>query len=560
MLIPISICTKLCRHFSSSLPKRPIFTNVPWKYKNLAIKQAQQAVTDYLHSTRSLPYTYADQISKHSLVSLSNLVSNIHFSAPTFATSLQKYLRYHPINELEFFYESIGIDYDEVNGFLSNDKFFISEEGSAMNVSCVLCAFGFPWNKLGMLYKEKKDIFSMSGEEVKSRLCGFKGFGFSNTSVIGICLAFPYVLRGELSEEIGALFDDLKRVFVDFDLGNCVEGNVDAWYEICRKIRVFYDLGCEKGKVGQLLGKSKRIFVDYPEEVLVQKAEYFCKFGARKEDVGFLLLKKPEILNFQLERQVISVKGLLRHFGLSAEELKYTAQNYAHVFGRNKMANLPHVVRAMELHDWFFNKIKDGNHQLLASYAMSDPDEDLDEKYRDCLERIQRTRTPLHTMNKLEFLHAIGFGENALTIKVLSNLHGTDSELQERVDCLLHYGIVFSKLCSMIRMMPKILSQKPEILRQKLNYLCQDMKSSLQYLDIFPSFLCFNLENRIKPRHRFHKCLTEKGFCKREYSIASIVATSDKGFVARLHIIHPDAPKLWLEFSSTKSPIKDGEQ
>lgn len=159
-------------------------------------------------------------------------------------------------------------------------------------------------------------------------------------------------------------------------------------------------------------------------------------------------------------------------------------------------------------------------------------------------------------MNKLEFLHAIGFGENALTIKVLTDLHGTSSELQERVDCLLRYGIVFSKLCSMIRMMPKILSQKPEILQQKLNYLCEDMKSSLQYLDIFPSFLCFNLENRIKPRHRFHMWLTERGFCKQEYSIASIVATSDKSFVARLHVIHPDAPKLWVDFSHSKAHWK----
>ncbi|KAJ6722577.1 CGI-12 PROTEIN-RELATED [Salix koriyanagi] len=345
----------------------------------------------------------------------------------------------------------------------------------------------------------------MSEEEVKSRLRALKGFRFSTTSVIGISLAFPFVLRGELSGEVGALFDDLKKVFVGFDLESCVEGNVDAWYEACRKIRVFYDLGCEKGKVGKLMGKSKRIFADYPVEVLVQKAEYFCKFGVRKEDVGILLLKNPEILDFQLEGQ-------------------------------------------------------DGNLHLLASYAISDPDEDLDEKYRDSLERIQRTRTPMHTMNKLEFLHAIGFGENALTIKVLTDLHGTGSELQERVDCLLRYGIVFSKLCSMIRMTPKILSQKPEILQQKLNYLCEDMKSSLQYLDVFPSFLCFNLDNRIKPRHRFHMWLTERGLCKHEYSIASIVATSDKSFVARLHVIHPDAPKLWVDFSRTKSPLKDGEQ
>ena len=35
------------------------------------------------------------------------------------------------------------------------------------------------------------------------------------------------------------LFNDLKRDFVGFDLGSFVEGNVDARYEICRKIRLF---------------------------------------------------------------------------------------------------------------------------------------------------------------------------------------------------------------------------------------------------------------------------------------------------------------------------------
>jgi hypothetical protein len=88
--------------------------------------------------------------------------------------------------------------------------------------------------------------------------------GLSNVSVIGICLAFLHVLSGdgELVGEIDALFDDLKRVFVDFDLASCVEGNVDAWYEVCRKIQFFYDLGCEKGTAGDMMGRSKYVFLE----------------------------------------------------------------------------------------------------------------------------------------------------------------------------------------------------------------------------------------------------------------------------------------------------------
>ncbi|KAJ9171200.1 hypothetical protein P3X46_014595 [Hevea brasiliensis] len=536
----------LCRYFSS-LPGLRNLSKIPSKYRPKAIREAQQALTDYLHSTRLLPFAYAEHISKNSLVSLSNLIASIDFSASDFSRSVRKFLRYHPINEFEFFYESIGIDYNEVHGFLPTKNFFFSEDGSVLSAACALAGFGFPWNKLGNLYKEESSIFSRGSEELSSRLDGFREYGFSNISVIGICLAFPYVLSGELVGEIDALFDDMKRFFLDFDMGSCVEGNVDAWYEICMKIRVFYDLGFEKGKLGDLIGKSKSIFVDYPVKVFVQKAEFFGRFGVRNEDVGLLLLQRPEIWNYDMEKPLISVKGLLKHFGFSDEEVIVIAHKYPHVLGRNKMANLPHVMRAMDLHVWFFNKIKDGNHQLIASYAMRDPDEDLDKEFSDSLERIRVSRTPTHTMYKVDFLLGIGFGENALTAKVLAHMHGTSSELQERFDCLLHLGIAFSKLCMMIRTMPKILNQKPEMLEQKVNFLCQDLGSSLQELDIFPAYLCFNLESRIKPRCRFHMWLTDKGLCTRKYSMASIVATSEKNFVARIYGIHPAALKHWFE-------------
>ncbi|EEF50280.1 transcription termination factor MTEF18, mitochondrial [Ricinus communis] len=542
----------LCRNFSS-LPRQKL-SKIPSKYKAKAIREAQQALTDYLHSTRSLPFAYAEHISKNSLVSLSNLIANVDFSVSDFSRSVRKFLRYHPINEFEFFYESIGLDYNEVRNFLPSNKFFFSEDGSALDAACALASFGFPWYKLGTLYKEDSSIFSRDPLELKSRLSGFKECGFSNTSVIGICLAFPHVLSGDLGGEIDALFDDLKRAFIDFNMGSCVQGHVDAWYDICLKIRVFYDLGLNKGKVGDIIGKSKTIFIDCPIEVLIKKTEYFCRFGVSKVDVGMLLLQKPELLCFDLETPLISVKGILEHFGFNVEELEVVIHKYPHVMGRNKMANLPHVMRAMDLHLWFFNKIKDGYHELLASYALRDPDEDLDKEFSDSLERIRVSRTPTHTMSKLDFVHGIGFGENALTVKVLTHLHGSSSELQERFDCLLRLGIGFSKLCTMIRTMPKILNQQSEILEQKVNFLCQEMGSSLQELYIFPAFLCFNLENRIKPRYRFHMWLTEKGVSTQTYSISSIVATSEKNFVARLYGIHPAVPKHWFEFLMPKKP------
>ena len=133
----------LCLNFNSAPPQLKL-SKIPSKYKPKAIREAQQAVIDYLHSTRSSPYAYAEYISKISLVSVSNLITNVEFSVSNFSRSMQKFLCYHPINEFEFFYESIRIDYSEVLNFLPKNKFFLYKDRSILNAAYALATFGFP--------------------------------------------------------------------------------------------------------------------------------------------------------------------------------------------------------------------------------------------------------------------------------------------------------------------------------------------------------------------------------------------------------------------------------
>ncbi|GMN54470.1 hypothetical protein TIFTF001_023590 [Ficus carica] len=553
--------TLLCHHFSTTktFSKFPSLPKVHTKYRPQVVEEAQKALTEYLHTTRALPFTFAEHIGKNSLFCLCALIRRVPFSAPTFPKSFRKLLRYEPINEFEFFFESIGIDYKNVSKYLPPKKFFFWEDGAVLEAARELAVFGFPWNKLGLLYEEEVSVFSQSSRELNARLNWFREcYLVDNLPLVGVFLAFPYLLSkaGKPGGDFNVLFDDLKRIFVEFGMGSCVEGNVDAWYEICCKVRVFYDLGC--GNIGELMCMKKEYFLECPKEVLVQKVEYFCKLGVREEDVGFLLLQNPEILNLDLETPVISVLVLLKHFGMSEKQLQRVGEKYPHVLGRNSMANIPHVMRAMDLNVWFFNKVKSSNH-LLATCTFSCCNEEIDKEFVDALKRIESIRCSGHKMSKLDFLKGIGFGENVLTIKTLNHLHGNRLELQTRFDCLLRLGMKYSKICSIIRIAPKILGQSPEILEQKVHFLCQEMGSSLDYLDTFPTFLSFDLENRIKCRHGFYRWLKESGIRRRkkDYSIASMIATSEKSFVARLSKTHPAALKQYLECFSNIKPVND---
>ncbi|KAL8232327.1 hypothetical protein R6Q57_002105 [Mikania cordata] len=533
------------RHHSSATKNRKPLYKIPHKYRAKAIQQAQEALTDYLHTVKTIPYTFADNISKYSIVSLSSFISKVKFSAPDFSKSLQKFFRYHPVNEFELFFESIGIDVNEFDLILPTCKFFLSEDRNVFNVACALYGFGVPWNKLGILYKEEKTIFDKDPNELKEIWRKYMGYGFSSSSLIGICLVFPRVLNGD--SEVEALINGLKRVVIDFSLINDVDGDVDTWIDLCRKIRLFYNLGCKKHDVFDMIGRSKTILLEYSEVILSEKIKYFCRFDVTTDEVLSLLLSGFKMYDLDLRTQVFCVRGLLRHFGIDEKQLNFITEKYPYVFGRNRLANLPYVMRSLNLNQWFFDNLKHGGHLLLKSYPIINSDQDYDKDFAESLLRIQSSRVHIHTLSKLQFLHSIGFGENCLTIKVLKHMHGTSSQLNNRFFCLIHNGIEFSKLCKIINLSPKVLNQQTQILEKKLIFLCKEISSSLDYLDVFPAYLCFDLEKRIKPRYRFHAWLMETSLCETEYSLASIIATSERSFIARIYRIHPAAPKRYLE-------------
>ncbi|EYU42362.1 hypothetical protein MIMGU_mgv1a026964mg, partial [Erythranthe guttata] len=522
---------------ASNLPKP--FSQIPWKHRSKAIQESQKALSEYLHTTRSLPFPYADNIARNSPNSLSRIVSEIPFSPATFENSFQRFLRYHPVNELEFLSESIGLNSEEKITILPPNTFFLSD-WKHFDVVCALAGLGFPWIKLGSLCKELLEIDQW---QLRNKIAEIKGFyGFNSVCVISICLVFPRVLY----DEMDGLLTDLKTLFLDYDLLSCVEGNVDSMLDVCEKIKTFYDLGCEMGKIGELMGRSKSIFVEYSKEGLISKIDYFCKLNVQKDRIGLFLLSRPEYFGFDLESRVISVSGFLKHFGLNETEVESLEKKYPHVFGRNRIANMPHIMRSVNLGEWFFERLKNENPSLLDRYAISCT-EDLDKHYADNLTKIRAKRTYAHGLKKLNFLHNIGFGENRFAIKALFLLNSSSCQLQRRFDCLLRCGIEYSSLCAMVKLSAKILNQQESILEKKIRFLCSDMGSSLQYLDVFPGYLCYDLEKRIRPRFELHRWLMEKGYCEKEYSISTIIASSEKAFVARISRIHEGAAKKWEE-------------
>ncbi|THU55229.1 hypothetical protein C4D60_Mb11t04370 [Musa balbisiana] len=555
----------LSRLLSTSPPK---LMNLRYHYRARALAEAQRLLTDYLHCTRSLPFSHAESIAYNSPFTLSDLVSQFRFPPDAVAAdvkvALHRFLSYRPINEFEFFFESIGLPPSSSPAAASYRGIFLSDEPRLVASVSALVHFGFPWTKLGLLYREEPSVFSSDPDCLVARLRALEARGFHRVCVIGICLAFPSALSADAEPggEIDLLFRDLRTVFVDFSLAGCVtEDDVDVFLQVSRRIRVFYDLGSRKGTMGELMGRNREIFITVDEAVIAEKLKYLTKLGMEEQKVGPFILGCPDLLGFDLENPSVAMPEYLNHVGFDKNEVTSLSQRYPYVMGKNKLGNLPGMMRAMDLHSWFVSRILDGNyHYLSSSFVSAAPhDTAIESGFLQGLDRVKRLKKEKSVYNKLEFLLGIGFGENKITVSMLSLISGKRDKLQDRFDHLLEMGIEYSMLCRVISGTPKLLNQRKEMLHEKVNFFCNDLGCSLSYLGAFPAFLCFDLENRAKPRYNILNWHKEHGLFKKHLASATVLASSEKRFMMYLYSVHPAAPKQWLECFSS-SCDSDGNQ
>ncbi|KAL0921635.1 hypothetical protein M5K25_008728 [Dendrobium thyrsiflorum] len=527
--------------------------NLHYRNRTRALAEAKLALTEYLHATRALPFTLADHIASNSPISLSTFVSQIPFNKAIpsdFPRILRNFFAYRPVNEFDFFFESIGLVPSHPS-LPSGTPLFLSEDARLLAAVSSLLRFGFPWTLLGLLYLDSPSIFSSPPGHLLHRLQRFEVLGFTRVCVIAICLTFPSTLSAaEEDVETERLFRDLKIVFVDYGLDGCAGDDVELLLRFCRRIRMFYDICSGKGFMGELMGRSKRIFVEVEESVLAQKLRFFLKLGMRREQIGAFTLKNVELFYLDLENSEILIPDYLVRVGLSKEETDSLMKRHPYVMGKNKLGNLPGIMRALDLDKWFCTKIVDEKnvHFLSPSYAYVDScDNELETEFMYDLKRIKLVKQHQFVEVKVDFFLSIGFGKNKMTSKAIGLVSGNKELLQERFDCLIGMGIKYDMLCRMIIAAPKILNQCESMLHQKVNYLCQDLGYPIEYLDSFPAFLCFDLENRIKLRYKILNWLRDNGLVKKPFAPATVLANSGKRFIFNLSCIHPAAPKLWLE-------------
>lgn len=143
---------------------------------------AQQTFMEYLHFTRGLPFADAEHISKHSPAFVSKLLDQMKdaikdpveggeevvFRSKVKKTevrdqratkALVRLFRYHPVNEFEPFFESMGLKPGEHDSFLPRDLMFLADDETLLENYHFLCNYGFVRTKIGRIYMAAVEFF-----------------------------------------------------------------------------------------------------------------------------------------------------------------------------------------------------------------------------------------------------------------------------------------------------------------------------------------------------------------------------------------------------------------
>ncbi|KAM0852184.1 hypothetical protein ACQ4PT_051931 [Festuca glaucescens] len=433
---------------------------------------------------------------------------------------------------------------------------FLNDHPSLLQAVAVLAHFGFPWSRLGLLFPNV--LLQVPPDLISARLVALEEClrPLLRAAIIAACLDFPSLIENDLSSS-APLVDDLRRAYggLDPDLG--ASNDIDIFLRVCRRMQMFYDAGVKIGSIGGLVGCNQRVFLELKEELIGERLKFFKSLGLAGEEAGRFLLSNPGVFDIDFDDVVISVPEYLRRVGLVDDEVDAAVKLHPFVVGRNRLRNLPGVLRAMGLSHRFLEKISGGGESLRylsPDFVAEDASYDL-EVERAFLDRMVKVKVEKNVQlvdAKLEFLKSIGYGENKIATHVIPVLHSTQEMLQERFDYLLERGVEYTMLCRIVSVFPKVLNQGKEMLNEKLNYMTLELGYSLEYLDCFPALLCFDLENRVKPRYAMLRWLQEYGLLKRPLAPATVLANSEKKFISNLYNVHPAAPKLWLECFSSR--------
>ncbi|KAF4356620.1 hypothetical protein F8388_006364 [Cannabis sativa] len=361
-----------------------------------------------------------------------------------------------------------------------------------------------------------------SMDSIQARVFSLKSVGIDGFSLCSLITKRPTLLT---SEEVGKFLS-----FVLHDLEGKIEtsqleilfANTSPLYLMGfdQKVNLLLQRGVPRENLYNVLNNlslSKALCVR-PIEDIDKTIAYLSHYGGID-----LIVKRPKILNYDLERQLIPRIEFLRELAGGDEDGVGTVLS-------RLPAILSYSAKHMEDHVVFFRSFAGLTDEEIFKIVVVYPNVFSASRERKLQPRIELLKQcglnsreifrfllkaptfislsyEKNIAFKLVLLVKIGYRHRTkdLTIVMGSITRTSCLNMQKVVGLFLNYGFSYEDIFAMSKKQPQILQYSYDSLEKKMEYLIEEMGRDIEELLAFPAFLGYKFDDRIKARYELKR-------------------------------------------------------
>ncbi|KAL9679877.1 hypothetical protein QQ045_017748 [Rhodiola kirilowii] len=302
------------------------------KISRAAMAEARAVLFDYLQNTRSFQFADADYMSRNSDCFLLDLLSKVDIKENV-TKSLWRYLHFHPINEFEPFFESLGMTPNEYSAYLPRDLMFLSDNQVLLDNFHDLCNYGIPRGKMGKIYAEAESIFRYDHGVLASKFRAYEEFGLNKSSLIKFFIFDPSLLAGDANTEFIDFLQRLNKIGLENDW---LAGYVSAessynWARMSQTVEILDRLGYGGDNVAKLFRNEPGLLLDNSGKAIQILIIQLTKLGFKKDDVVTLFLQDPKLMSKKRLKNLSHSMTFLFEIGMKLEDIAYVVQTHKHI-------------------------------------------------------------------------------------------------------------------------------------------------------------------------------------------------------------------------------------
>lgn len=514
---------------------------------------AQASLLEYLHSTRGIEFMLAEHMSKNSPEFLARLLANVDSCGGVdVRLSISRFLQYHPINEFEPFFESIGLRPSELVKFLPRDLIYLKDAVELLENYQVLCDYGVPRTKIGKVYKEANEVFGYGHGVLFSKLQEYEQLGLSKSTITKLVVCCPKLLIGEANLEFLHVLDKLKAsgIMLGWFRGGLSDESMHNWRRTLKMLEFLDVMGSNKKPLlVRLIKEHPRFVFGESGKKLYLLVSMLCKFGIQIDSMLQLFVQCPWVLNMKLPKNLQKSVIFLTQIGMEAFDIAWVVSSCPEILGASSCQSAAIALSTMNM-----------SAERLCDIIKDDPMQFGNLVSKRKIAAVTKIDS-YYLGEKAEFLLKIGFIENSDDmVKAMSHFRGRGDQLQERLDCLVDAGLDYEDACSMIKAAPFILNMSVGMIKKKISYILNDLGYTLESVVAFPAIFGYSLE-KMKLRFMMYKWLAENGVKikptnknkvnKSMVALSTIMACSDVRFVKQYVNLHPGGLDQWQRLKSS---------